>query len=333
MKILLVGAGQIGSRHLQGMSLLKQGAQIFVIDPSENSLKTAEQRFNDMKQSSPLPQAKYCTDFNIVKSEGPFDVAVVATDARIRKQVTESMISALDVKNVILEKVLFQKKSDYTHIKKTLSDKKIKAWVNCPMRVWPCYSTLKQKLKSAVDSSASIKMTLAGGGWGLACNSIHYIDLFSYLTGLKPLSVSTQNLDSEVIPSKRNGFYELTGELLVQFANNSNMSISCDRNSTKPIQITIETIDQRHVIREDLKTCVSSYAVSNWQEEKWDLQMPYQSQLTGVVISDILEKKQTDLPTYEESMDIHLPMIEAFSQYFSKKLKIEDNGEIVCPIT
>ena len=337
MKILLVGAGQIGSRHLQGMAMLNQiaktAAEIFVLDPSTSSLKVAEERFQAMKSGQELPPVHFESDIAKLKNVGPFDVAIVATDARIRRSATENIFAHLQIKNLILEKILFQKKSDYAEIQKLLTSKQVRTWVNCPMRIWPGYKTLKDHMAKDRATKTPIKMTLTGGGWGLACNSIHYMDLFCFLSDSTVKTVSTQNLDPEVIPSKRAGFYELTGELNVDFSDGSQFSIVCEKNSTKPIQMTIEMDTQRHVIREDLKACWSSFANQHWQIEKWDLQMPYQSQVTGLVVVDILEKKQTLLPTYEESMKTHLIMLDSFLTFFDARMKTVDNGESVCPIT
>ena len=48
VKIVLVGAGNIGSRHLQALALLDRDANIQVIDTLESSLKLAEERFNSV---------------------------------------------------------------------------------------------------------------------------------------------------------------------------------------------------------------------------------------------------------------------------------------------
>jgi malate/lactate dehydrogenase len=46
LKISIIGTGQIGSRHLQALSHLKEVVQIQLVDPSQNFLETACQRFH-----------------------------------------------------------------------------------------------------------------------------------------------------------------------------------------------------------------------------------------------------------------------------------------------
>ena len=50
--ILIVGAGQLGSRYLQGMASLKKNCSIYIIDPSDLSLKRAKERFEEMEYNN-----------------------------------------------------------------------------------------------------------------------------------------------------------------------------------------------------------------------------------------------------------------------------------------
>lgn len=44
-KIAVIGAGQLGSRHLQGLKLSKLKSDIWVVDNNPNSLQIAQQRY------------------------------------------------------------------------------------------------------------------------------------------------------------------------------------------------------------------------------------------------------------------------------------------------
>jgi predicted dehydrogenase len=48
--IVIIGAGQLGSRHLQALRLIDEPIRIQVVDPSHESLKVAEERFNQVKK-------------------------------------------------------------------------------------------------------------------------------------------------------------------------------------------------------------------------------------------------------------------------------------------
>jgi hypothetical protein len=57
--------------------------------------------------------------------------------------------------------VVFQKEEDFVAVKKLIDDKNIKAWVNCPRRMWPFYQQLREKLKEAIMVDLKVK----GSNW------------------------------------------------------------------------------------------------------------------------------------------------------------------------
>ena len=50
-RIAIIGAGQLGSRHLQGLTKIKQDIHITVIDPNPSALEIARQRFVEMPEN------------------------------------------------------------------------------------------------------------------------------------------------------------------------------------------------------------------------------------------------------------------------------------------
>ena len=53
------------------------------------------------------------------------------------------------------------------------------AWVNTPMRIMEWQQSIKQQVKKYIEWPVSIEDS--GSDWGMACNSIHNIDLISWL--------------------------------------------------------------------------------------------------------------------------------------------------------
>ena len=51
--IAIIGAGQLGSRHLQGLKLAQLPMRIEIVDSSEKSLETARERY-DQIEANPL---------------------------------------------------------------------------------------------------------------------------------------------------------------------------------------------------------------------------------------------------------------------------------------
>jgi saccharopine dehydrogenase-like NADP-dependent oxidoreductase len=52
MNIVIIGAGHLGSRHLQALAHLEEQAFVQVIDPSEDSRTIAEKRFKEACQAT-----------------------------------------------------------------------------------------------------------------------------------------------------------------------------------------------------------------------------------------------------------------------------------------
>ena len=50
-RIVLIGAGQLGSRHLQGLAKCKLPISIEVVEKSNSAINTAKERFEEIKNT------------------------------------------------------------------------------------------------------------------------------------------------------------------------------------------------------------------------------------------------------------------------------------------
>jgi hypothetical protein len=51
----IIGAGQLGSRHLQGLlTYRKESLSVFIVDPSSESLSVSQQRADEIKHKYTL---------------------------------------------------------------------------------------------------------------------------------------------------------------------------------------------------------------------------------------------------------------------------------------
>ena len=86
-------------------------------------------------------------------------------------------------------------------------------------------------LKKIIDANLDImSVEIYGGRWGLACNSTHFIDLFSHLINSKVKSINSKKL-GRWHESKRPGYVEVYGTLIVDFINGSTMSLNSEDTS------------------------------------------------------------------------------------------------------
>ena len=177
-----------------------------------------------------------------------------------------------------------------------------------------------------MDPDLPIKLKVIGTAWGLACNGIHFIDLFSFLTEGSQLTKVNSNLDPAVLESKRAGFYEVTGSIQYQMDSNV-LFIQCDNGPQVNLSIIIENGNVRYRIEE---TQGALFINANQKESKFLYEPILQSSLTGPVISDLLEKNKCQLTPFSQSCELHIPFIETMLAHFSKVQGKEIN---VCPIT
>jgi len=89
--IAIIGAGQLGSRHLQGLSRIKQEINISVIDPNPFALEIARQRFVEMPENPLIQSVAYLDSF--VEFVQPVELAIIATNADVRRNVIEELVS------------------------------------------------------------------------------------------------------------------------------------------------------------------------------------------------------------------------------------------------
>lgn len=312
--ICIIGVGNIGSRHLQGLAKISQPLSIQAIDPSSDSLALAKKRYEEV--STHLKhKISYLQGLNQIKN--PVDLAIIATGSNVRSAVTKQLLNLTSPKYIIFEKILFDKRPQYEEVAKLLSQKRCKAWVNCSMRTDPFYSGLKDTFENQ-----PLTYLTHGSLNGLMSNAIHYIDHIAYLTGCYDFKTDTSQLDPKPIESKRKGFLELTGTLNIRFSDGSHGIFICYPSGNAPF--TIEILSPKHrviILVMENKSYITG-SDSNW---KWQLKkttLLYQSQMTNHVVLSLLKHGTCSLATFEVSAKLHLALFETiliFLNRYSKK--------------
>lgn len=321
-QILVAGAGALGVRHMQAILLSEQPYHINLLDISEAALEKGKEVF----ASSTKNAAHTLTCVTSVE-ELPehIDVAVVATCANVRAKIVKDIVKARTVSYMVLEKVLFQRIEEYEEIENILREHHIRTYVNCPRRMQPYYKELKELLEDATKMEVSV----VGANWGLACNAIHFIDMIAYLTGESEVAISLEKLEDTCIESKRAGFKEVLGTITGKLGKCEQFSISCYDQITMPLTITIVSDVARVTLDEGKRLMMLSLKEKDWNWETREITMYYQSQLTHLVVEQLLGTGTCELTSYEESKQLHLSFLVPLSKYFAK----QGMEEKLCPIT
>lgn len=321
--IVVIGAGQLGSRHLQALSKVNFPTKIEVVDPFGTSLEVARGRFNEMPSNPNISGISFYSSLSELSSK--VDLAIIATNADIRADVIRSLVKYCDVKNLVLEKVLFQKPEEYTEIQVIFEVKNVKVWVNHPRRVFPYYA----KLKELLAGSKQVSYQVQGGDWGQACNGLHFIDHLAFLTGCDDLEINTGGLNHSVISSKRKGYFEVSG-ILTGTVGPHPFELFCHQDAS-PVVITICSDNLNAIIDEGNGWVRISTKENGWQwvEEKTKI-IYFQSELSKKIAEDILGMGRCDLPTFAEATKLHIPFINAMLEHINR-YGVEKHT--ACPIT
>jgi len=330
--IVLIGVGKLGSRHLQALSQTQiEDTNLFVVDPSTSALNLGKERFIEMPANENITSINYFTELdNLGVNE--IDLAIVATTSEHRKLVIKALCKTYKIKNMILEKFLFQDEDSYREVNKILDDRKINTWVNCPRRGWSFYKDLKIKLADKKISQVDV----TGTKWSIATSAIHFIDLISFLVEEVKYKVVNLDFGNTFVPAysvitgpRESKYIEFFGAMHGKFLN-THFNFTC-LEEEMPFSITLFTSQGTISIFEELGKCyVSTSDGEGIEVQEIDLHMPYQSELTNLIAEDIINEGKCCLTPFKESMRLHLPLLKSYLEYLNK---ISEDIKDVCPIT
>lgn len=322
-KIALIGAGQLGSRHLQGVAQSNLEISIEVVEPFEASRNIAKQRYEEIDNNKNVKQIDFYESISELSDE--LDMVIIATNADVRYKVVNELLTSKKVYNLVLEKVLFQKINEYRLVSELLEKNNTKCWVNHPRRMFPFYQALKEKLSAA----KKINFSVSGGNWGLGCNGLHFLDCFTYLAGQNNIEVNTGLLDKKLYETKRKGFNEVNGLLIGNLSEHS-FTVNCFAEEVSPLQFNI-TSDSLNILIDESKGWYKiSEKINNWESKIEQEKIIYfQSELSNILIEDIYNNECL-LPTYEEAMKLHINYLESLIKHINS---FSDQKFDYCPIT
>jgi predicted dehydrogenase len=319
--VAIIGCGQLGSRHLQGMSTSKQPHRIYIVDPSEAALAVAVQRWNAMPNPNGS-EVVACQDFSTLPPH--LDFVVIASGADVRFDLLAKLLAGHQVRYLLLEKVLFQRLEHYAAAAQLLAVTGTAAYVNCARREFDVYRDIKELLRD----DTLVELEVFGGAWGLGCNAVHFLDLFDHLTGELPEIVDVGGLVPGTIPSKRPGFVEFTGTVTGTSASGKRAILHAFENVESAPLITLKTTRSTIVVDESGGSFLHRLSAGQWNSVGFKL--PFQSEATGRLADKLFETGTCDLPSFTRSAAIHEPLLNAFLSHLGQ---VDQQKHTLCPIT
>ncbi|MCC2615133.1 Gfo/Idh/MocA family oxidoreductase [Aestuariibacter halophilus] len=318
--VVLIGAGQIGSRHLQALAKSDTPLLITVVDPNEDSLNTAVQRYEQMQ-----PAGEHILRLSqVIPTDQCFNVAILACNAAQRYDVAAQLLAHNQVDHIIFEKVLFQTVQHLTDMQQILARHGTRGWVNCGRRSHPFYQTMMAKHGTAEP----VSMRVVGSHFGLTCNAIHFIDLFCALNGDRPLTSLTGDFSGPAVAAKRPGCFETFGELNGSIGDAS-VSVRCEQHPEQPT-VQVQISGQGWCYNIDEIEGAVRYQCDGEPDVELRFEHQMQSDVTQQHIADLLQKGQCRLPKYADSCAQHRHYLHVFIEYFEQQ-GLSDG--VICPIS
>lgn len=125
-KIVVVGCGQLGSRHLQAVVTLPHITSIDVVDPRPESLIMGQERVHQVtdKQS----QIRYRWLSGMAEASTNADLCIIATQAEGRLALVEQAVE-LGYRRFLLEKVISQSVTEYLKLLTLAEARQLSIWL------------------------------------------------------------------------------------------------------------------------------------------------------------------------------------------------------------
>lgn len=323
-RVALIGAGNIGSRHLQGLARSSFELDILVVEPSAAAREVAAGRFA-ATQGAERHRLSLVETLDALPPH--VDLLIHATAADARAQTTRAFFADHAADAVVFEKILFQTIEDHADIEGLLIDRGVRAWVNTPRRCWPDYVALRKRISGR---GPIVMRAVAAAADRMATSAIHWLDLLSFLRDDR----SDFRMDGRrgiLTPdhARHPGSLELVGHLLGLGDRGDVLVLNADPQADFAETITLVTDRETIIICEaNASLRVTPHGGAPTQE--LGLRTVLQSELTGAIVDDIFRTGDCQLPSYNLSARLHRSCLEAFLQAMGF---VRADVRMVCPVT
>ena len=321
-KICLIGCGNIGSRHLQGLVKTSFPMDIQIIEPSSESQKLGKHRLSEIQYDKELHSISWMK--NIDELNDKPDLTIIATSSVGRVDLICKLLE-MGHSRFLVEKVVCQSNNEYERLMNKLIEFDAKGWVNTTRRYFESYKKLKEYFSDSKILHVSVTSANVSA---LATNAIHYLDLFSYLTNDYNIKLNGEFLLNQLFTNKRGkDFVEFGGTITGSIKNGSTFTMTALPATTLPVIINIIG-NNKHVMIDE--TNDKFFDLINPENTNFNFELEHVSSLTNKIVQDILENDKCNLSTLKESQILHKEIFRIFNLHIKK---LTNNEQELCPIT
>lgn len=322
-RVLIVGCGELGSRHLQAVASLPQVAEIEVVDPRPEALAQGRERLAEVSRGEGTAAVRWLASLDEASPAG--GLCIVATQADVRCAVTRQVAERLGYTAFLLEKLVAQSIEEGDALLEVAGTRGLAIWVNCKTRAYPFHQRVKQRL----DPREPIIFTAVAGNHGLASNGIHDVDLFAFYDEATVILNGGCRIDPIAHRTKR-GLWDLSGTLQGYTEKGSHLTVSYAADHQASDCLFIGSRRYRCLVDHMNRWAVEAEAETGWVWRP----VPFEgnllvSAMTQTFASDILAMGRCQLPTLGASLVAHRFVLGALQPAFSRLLE----RAALCPVT
>jgi len=321
--VLIVAVGGIGFRHFQALLNCQSDFNLHVVDVDHEAIERARAYAEEQARGRTV---YYYASVDEIALSTRFEAAIIAMSSLARRAVFEELVARCTVRTVIFEKFLFPSLNDYLEVGNLLRQRHITAYVNCARRIQDLYGELRERTRH----SKRLHVQVRGSNWGLACNSIHMVDLAAWLSpgNTEPVSCNGNLLENKIYDSKRKGYIEFYGKLTGRIGENTTYMIECDHGQAKTL-IELFTETDYYCINE-LDGFMIEQSMDGGDPTVRYFEPLLVSKTSTQVVERLMHEHPIELTSYEDSVRFHVPILQEF---LKKQNKIQGRESDICPIT
>ena len=299
--IVIIGFGNIGKRHFEACLKSNNIKKIYIIEKNKAQFKNY--KFENKNKNIILIN-------NIQKLEEKIFLTIISTDSINRYSITINFLKKNITKYILFEKFLFNKNYHFSYMNKLLKRKKVNAYVNCNRRLSRDYINIKNKYGDQIE-----RVLVEGNGWNFMSNSIHFIDLFIFLTNSSDITLNDYFFEKE-ISSKRKKYTEIHAKMSFMSNNKELTLIDISKPLTNKLtiyckKIIIEIIEYEKIIN----FCDLNKKVKKTVFMKEPI---YVSNTTNIALNNINKYKKPKLVDFSSSIKHHQIFLKALNKMLKK---------------
>lgn len=209
MNVLIIGAGRMGVRHLQGVLNTKDCERVMMLDINPEALVSAAKAVKYDPRLSTCLVSEFQAE--------AMDVCIIASTAKNRRPLIDLAVRC-GCQWLMIEKPLGQSLKEVEDLIAYTATLPLTTVVNLNMRLYEPVRKLKADLTTLPQMQGDKTFTLNTGTLGIGCNGIHFLDEVFFLLDADHAEIVAAEIDDRLIPSGRGGdFCDFGGWAVIKF--------------------------------------------------------------------------------------------------------------------